>query len=396
MPPCSRLVLASALAALALVLLTAPAAARTVPQGWLGAQADGPLTGPDSQAYEGEWSRMAASGVESVRAAFYWSEAQPYRTFAEVPAESRGAFRDVGGIPTDFSPYDRVVRAAARRRLGVLPVVQRAPDWAREKTFDIASPPRDPATLAAFMRALVGRYGSKGSFWAENPGLPRMTIFSWQIWNEPDLELYWSRQPFARHYVRVLRAAHRALNDADPRSRTVLAGFPNESFRALRSVYRAGGKGAFDVVALHPYTGKPRNVVRLIELARRETRRAGEPRKQIWVSELSWPAATGRAHGPPGFTTTDRGQARRLTEAVRRLAAARRRLRIGRVYWYTWLSEARGPSAFAYSGLRRLGPDGASVESAPALEAFSSAARRLQGCAKSPDDATRCISSSTS
>ena len=46
----------------------------------------------------------------------------------------------------------------------------------------------------------------------------------------------------------------------------MLAGLPNESWIALRKVYKAGGRGAFDAVALHPYTGKPRNVIRLIEL----------------------------------------------------------------------------------------------------------------------------------
>ncbi|HEX8102403.1 MAG TPA: hypothetical protein VF533_07320 [Solirubrobacteraceae bacterium] len=390
MPPRTRLVVALALAALAFIAPPASAAGRSVPHGWLGAQADGPMTGAGAAAFDGEWSLMAASGVENVRAAFYWSEAQPYRTLDEVPPDRRGAFRDVAGVPTDFAASDQVVAAAARRHLGVLPVVQRAPGWAREKPFDIASPPRDPATFAAFMRALVGRYGPQGSFWAERPELPRMVIHSWQIWNEPDLDLYWSRQPFQRSYVKVLRAAHRALHAADGRARTVLAGLPNESFKSLRRIYRAGGKGAFDVIGLHPYTGKPSNVVKLVKLARKEARRAKDAKRPIWVTELSWPAATGRAHGPPGFTTTDKGQATRLRQAIPRLARERKRLRIGRVYWYTWLSEARGPSAFDFSGLRRLSPDRSKVASAPALAAFQFSAEELQGCAKSPEDATRC------
>ena len=70
------------------------------------------------------------------------------------------------------------------------------------------------------------------------------------------------------------------------------------------------------------------------------------------------------------------------------LARARRRLRIERVFWYTWLSREDSPNSFDYSGLRRV-RDGR-VISVPALGAFQSAARRLQGCAKATADATRC------
>ena len=73
---------------------------------------------------------------------------------------------------------------------------------------------------------------------------------------------------------------------------------------------------------------------------------------------------------------------------LRLLARARKRLRIERVFWYTWLSREDSPNSFDYSGLRRV-RDG-KVISVPALGAFRKAARRLQGCAKAPADATRC------
>ena len=74
--------------------------------------------------------------------------------------------------------------------------------------------------------------------------------------------------------MKLLRASRRALRAADPGSRTILAGLPNESWIALRKVYKAGGRGAFDAVALHPYTGRPRNVIKLIEFARARDARA--------------------------------------------------------------------------------------------------------------------------
>jgi len=209
------------------------------------------------------------------------------------------------------------------------------------------------------------------------------------VWNEPNLTRYWNVAPWAPSYVALLKAADAALKAADAGSRTILAGLPNESWTALRTIYAAGGRGAFDVVALHPYTRRPENVVRLVQFARREMRRRGDARMAVWVTELSWPAAVGKVKSTSGFETTERVQAVRLGDGLRLLAGERRTLRIGRVYWYTWLSaEGSTGSAFDYSGLRRL-HDGR-LRSVPALATFQRVARRLQGCAKRMGDARRC------
>jgi hypothetical protein len=379
--------LAAVLLLALLLAAPAPASARKVPRGWLGVIADGPMTVAGSQLGP-EWDLMATTGVESVRTAFFWPTAQPYASAAEVPPAEAGRYRDAQGVPTDFSAYDATVLAAALRRLPVLPIVTGTPGWAGDPAGDHASPPRDPADYARFLTALVERYGPGGSLWAEHPEAPAQPIRDWQAWNEPNLTRYWTRQPFARPYVRLLKAARAALRAADPGARLILAGLPNESWRALRSVYRAGGRRSFDAVALHPYTGKPRNVVRLVRLARRVMRRHHDRRKPVWVTELSWPAAKGKTNNTAGFETTDNGQARRLREGLRRLAAARRRLRIERVYWYTWLSVEGTPNSFDYSGLRRQ-RDGQYVD-VPALAVFRRAARRLEGCAKAAGDASRC------
>jgi hypothetical protein len=347
------------LAALLALFIAAPAEARSVPQGWLGVQVDGPLTAPGNP-FGSEWDLMAASGVENVRAAFDWRAAQP---------QENG--------PIDFGPLDAIVMSAAARGLPVLPVVHRTPRWAAAHPGKgPAATPRGTGPYTRFLTALVGRYGPSGTLWAEQPGLPRLPIRDWQIWNEPNLTRYWSSQPFARGYVRLLRASRKALRAADPGSRTILAGLPNESWIALRKIYKAGGHGAFDVVALHPYTGRPHNVIRLIEFARKEMRHYGDRRKPVWLTELSWPASKGKTRGPKGFVTTERGQAARLKLALKLLAAKRKRLRIGRVYWYTWLSKEGSVSAFNWSGLRRQ--RGNRLVSARSLSVYRAAARRLE------------------
>jgi len=343
-----------------LALGAAPAAAAPpVPPNWLGMAADGPMTDPAAD-QEREWDLLAASGVRSARIAFNWRAGQP-----------------AGPGAVDFASYDRLVLTAAGRGLRVLPVVLGAPAWAAAEPGVDASPPRDPADYGRFLQALVGRYGPRGSLWTEHPGVPRRPIRDWQIWNEPDYPGFWSQQPFAAAYVRVLRESRRALRAADPGARAILGGLTGESWRNLRSIYRAGGRGHFDAVALHPYTARPANVVRIVRYARRVMRNHGDRRKPVWVTEMSFPAAKGRFETGPGTDTTDRIQARRLRNALERLAAARRRLRIERVFWYTWLSiEGTSGSVFNYAGLRRV-RDGRIV-SAPALKVFRRTARRLR------------------
>jgi hypothetical protein len=330
-----------------------------VPHKWLGVVADGPLTDPTVDR-TGEWDLLAASGAATVRTSFYWPSAQPS-----------------GPGTVDFAASDRVVLSAAGRGLGVVPVVEGTPAWAAERPGDPASPPRDPADYGRFLEALVGRYGPAGSLWRAHPEVRRRPIRDWQVWNEPNLNFHWSTQPFARSYVRLLRAAHRALGRADPAARVILAGLPNRSWVALRAIYRAGGRGAFDAVAIHPYTSRPRNVVTIIRYGRRVMRRFRDRRKPIWVTELSWPAAKGKVKRVVGIETDDRGQARRLRRGLLQLAIARRRYRIERVYWYTWLSAEGGELWSNWSGLRRV--RNGEIVSAPALRVFRAVARRLRG-----------------
>jgi hypothetical protein len=348
------------------------AAHRKVPTGWLGVVADGPLTSP-AFASADEWNRLAGSGAESVRSAFYWYSVQPG-----------------GPSDADFSVTDATVLDAASRGLSVLPVLQGTPTWAAQTPGDAGSPPANPATFAAYLKLLVARYGPHGSFWPEHPEIAARPIRAWQIWNEPNIPRYWNVADWAPPYVKLLKAAHAALRHADPGAKTVLAGLPNESWVALRRIYAAGGRRAFDIVALHPYTSKPINVIKLVKLSRAEMRRRGDRKLPVWITELSWPASEGKVqNGVRGFQTTDAGQASRLRKGLGLLVKDRRSLRIGRVYWYTWLSqEAATGSSFDYSGLRRI-RDGAVVD-APALRTFTREAKTLEGCAKLLGNAARC------
>ena len=372
------------LTASALVCLTGSAAAapeRQVPAHFLGTVADGPLFDAEAlssarTSLERELDLMVAVGVESLRLSFYWAPMQPYSSWEQVPAADADRFRDGAGVPTDFRATDRIVRLAAQHGLLLLPVVLRAPDWAARFPGEFASPPVDPRRYAAFVRTLAERYGERGSFWRERPRLRRLPLTEWQLWNEPTMPSFWLAQPFARGYVALLRTTRGALRQADPGAQIVLAGLVYESWDALEQVYRAGGRRWFDAVALHPFTRAPDDVLRIIERNRTVMARHADGGKPIYLSELSWPSSRGQIPVRYGYETDERGQARRLVRALRLLSAARRRLGIRRVYWYTWLTrETSEDYPFDYAGLRRLGAT--RVRSKPALLAYRRIARSL-------------------
>jgi hypothetical protein len=362
------------LAVMLAVLAAAPAQAakRQVPRGWLGVVADGPLMEGMPAPAETEWDLLAGSGAESVRIGFHWPVIQPDE-----------------GTPPDLTTTDAIVLAAASRGVRLLPVVQGTPAWAaRDPDEGVASPPRRVGDFTAFLRVLIARYGAHGTLWSDHLEVRALPIRDWQIWNEPNFRDFWSQQPFAKSFVPLMRASHRAVHKADKHARAILAGMANRSWTGLDRFYKAGGRGTFDAVALHPFTKKAKNVVRVVELAREVMRRHHDGRTPVWVTELSFPAAKGKVDKPYGFETTQAGQVKALRTAVRSLAAHRRKLRIERVFWYAWLTEESRGNSFGWSGLRRS-RDG-KVVSSSALPAFRSVARTLEGCAKPLGDARHC------
>src|SRR5918992_627379 len=116
----------------------------------------------------------------------------------------------------------------------------------------------------------------------------------YQAWNEPSLKVFWSDDGWDRDYVQLLKVTRPALLAADPGAKMVLAGLPNESWKALRLIYKAGGRRHFDIAAVHPFTALVKNVIRIVELSRDVMRKYGDRRKPLMVTETSWPSSRGK------------------------------------------------------------------------------------------------------
>jgi polysaccharide biosynthesis protein PslG len=392
-----------ALMAIVIAVGVTPAAARGshratksaghVPQGFVGVDADGALLDDTSGVnLDQQLNLMVASGVQSIRVAFNWAGAQPYRTAAAVPADATGQYTDVGGVPTDFVATDAIVAAAATRRISVLPTVLYTPAWdaLRNHLSKGGFPqPRSNGAYAAYLTALIGRYGPRGSFWAQNPSIPRMPIREWQVWNEPDVPAYWN-PPFARSYVALLKAAHAAIKRADPGAKVVLAALTGYAWSGLRQIYRIKGAGRlFDVVSADAYTRQPANVIRFLQFMRGVMNQNGDRAKPLLATELSWPSSVGQGQVHYDFDTTAAGQARNLAALLPLLAQNRTALGLAGFDWYTWMSyEAHGASDFNFSGLLKL--HAGVVTAKPALAAFRRGALALEGCRSKGAVATAC------
>jgi hypothetical protein len=359
------------------VMPGAAAAQRAVPPLFYGANWDGEIemNAPDSLR-DSENARMARSGVESVRVPFEWSRAQPRED-----------------LPFNHTRTDRFVRHAVTHGIDILPVVILAPRWAREYPNVAHSPPKSFVDYTRYLRALIQRYGPDGSFWVENPLLPKSPIRALQIWNEPHLQFQWSiptGMDYAPGYGKLLRASYKAIKAADPGATVVLGGLSNFSWQYLDHLYEKGRiKGAFDVAAMHPYTSKADGVITLLKRFRIIMRRNGDAKVPVWITELGLPASKGRIKSKNKLQTTDAGMGQYLSRAYKLLVKNLSSSLAGvqRVYWYNWAS-VYCCEQFRFTGLLQYDNE-ETVKPMPALEQYVRSARRYQGCEK--DEKAQCM-----
>lgn len=381
----------SALALIAAVVSGAsarPPAAAPVPPGFVGVNAGGPLF--DGQVdITRQLDLMVSSGVQSIRVVIDWPQLQPYANWADVPSDQRSQYINAGGVPTNFTATDTLVRLAAQRGLSILPIVLYAPSWdAGKNPSGGFAPPARTAPYAQLLAALIGRYGPRGTFWrAAGPKLP---IRMWQVWNEPNLSAYWP-QPFAKSYVALLHAAHTAIKRADPGAKVVLGAITNTAWKYIRQIYNIRGAGKlFDIAAVNGFTSSPQRVIEYLQFVRRALIGLGDPHKPLMATELSFPSAVGHPVNHFDWDTTVRGQATRVGQLLPLLAAYRQSLVLQSFYYFTWVGQenAQGKDDFNFAGLLRVTSSG-QVTAKPALGSYRAAALRLEGC-RSKRLATHC------
>jgi hypothetical protein len=164
--------------------------------------------------------------------------------------------------------------------------------------------------------------------------------------------VYWPTGPNPAEYAAMLRTVGEGIKAVDPAAKVVTAGLNDSELGIklvpfLKGMYRAGAKGSFDVLALHPYAPGSDLVRAQITRAVRELRRNGDPARTL-VTELGW--ATG---GPSrrALVVGEAGQAALIRRTLTELARYHDRLRLDGVFYFNWRDVSPTPGSSDHWGL---------------------------------------------
>lgn len=242
-------------------------------------------------------SLAAAGGAKSHRITFDWRWAE----------QQRGTFK--------FATYDSLYDSYVAAGMKPVFVVLYSPQWSWaagtscvQATQDCRLPPGTEHMdgFRNMLQTLVKRY-------------PKMAAL--EIWNEPNMKLFWQSGADPAHYARMIKEADAALAQIGS-SIPVLGGsvtVPPEGEGNLAprdflaGMYANGVKGHMDGLAIHPY---PYDVdlwqtFRTLTTAREVRDANGDSATPIWITEIG----ASRAHGGTS------AQARVLERLVRRFGA---------------------------------------------------------------------------
>jgi polysaccharide biosynthesis protein PslG len=273
------------------------AGAVTPPQDGYGFSVGAPMTYMSNVDADRELDAVAKTNATWLRVLIDWHLVEP------MP----GAF--------NWGYVDHWVDGARQRGLKVLGLIAYTPDWARAPGSYFSAPPVDPATYAAFAAKVVQRYGNR--------------VTNWELWNEPNVPLFFGNVPDrAARYAELLKAAYPAIKAVQPNSTIIAAGLsrawaPDDPPTFVNAMYQLGAKGSFDAMAMHPYVYPnglaidDHNGWSDVERVRQLMVDNGDGAKKIWMTEIGAPTSAPSAAG-----VSQEEQARQITDVLWKAAEA--------------------------------------------------------------------------
>lgn len=252
---------------------------------------------------------LAAAGANSMRIDVDWKWVE----------HSRGSL--------DLSLYDPIYKAMIDRGIRPLLSVMGSPKWAWRRwtlCFPAAECHVPPdriydADWARFVSEVARRYPLAAGI---------------EIWNEPNLALFFHPAPDPQRYTELLRVAYAAVKRVAPGMPVIggalapaMAGEGTQVMelrRFLRTMYMSGARGVMDGISVHPYpNGRGQAGVYDAIDATIETRDSARDTVPLWLTEVG-------ASTSGGYSTT--AQAIVLSDLVTRL---QRRPGVRGVYLHT-------------------------------------------------------------
>ncbi|MCP4246205.1 MAG: hypothetical protein GY778_04070 [bacterium] len=206
---------------------------------------------------------LAGTGAGWARQDFWWSLVEP----------QQGTFV--------WDDFDRAVASYERHGIKLFAILCYSSAWSGGVCPDTDA---ERERFANYVFKMVERYKGR--------------VAAWEIWNEPNIQPFWSPLPDPELYAQLLRAAYAAAKKADPDSVIVGGSLAGPDYDFLDKVYQHGARGTFDVLSYHNY-GQELDITRewsAVHRLREVMRRHGDGDKPIWHTE------TGFYTGPVGLT----------------------------------------------------------------------------------------------
>jgi hypothetical protein len=248
----------------------------------------------------------------------------------------------------NWAPFDTIVSAADADGISVLPTLDGTPAWARPAgcTTQFCAP-ASPTEFAIFAAAAIARYAPRG-------------IHTWEIWNEPNMTMFWQPAPDPTSYVALLETTTKLMRDVDPNA-TIISGGLSPGYSAggnipalqyLEQFSSAGGLQYVDGIGYHPYSypAPPDSseswngwlkIGRTSPSLESILESYGAGSKPIWLTEYGAPTG-----GPgPAATTTNLDlaqhpnhvdQALQAQMVTQSLQLARSDPHVGALFWYSY------------------------------------------------------------
>ncbi len=214
------------------------------------------------------------AGIRSIRDEVYWSlvETEP----------------GVYDFPENFDFYITEVR---KRDIEVLLILNYNNELYAPFSNSGISTDSNRSAFAEYCKKVADRYFPLG-------------VRHYEIWNEPNIPIFWNPSPNSEDYFRLLQVVYPALKSIDPAIKVIgCATSPAEGepppfisgVDFIRQVFELGGKNFMDAVSFHQYHVDlpPENylnaeITRLQEIVGEEM--------PIWLTEFGYPTNSGWPH----------------------------------------------------------------------------------------------------
>jgi polysaccharide biosynthesis protein PslG len=222
------------------------------------------------------FSQLKTLGISWVRWDFDW-----------------GFIQKDGLLSFNWAESDLTVQTAIKYGINTLGVITYTPTWAQlsECKGTFACAPSDPNAFGLFAGQVAARYAPMG-------------VHTWEIWNEPNIPLFWKPAPNVRSYVNILKSAYTNIKKSDASAFILTAGLSpasdNENrinpITFIQNTYDLDGGLHFDGISLHPYSypvvaSYPAawNTWQKISIIRSMMDTHGDSQKPIWFTEYGAP-----------------------------------------------------------------------------------------------------------